>query len=73
MKALISRTGVGVGSHVIEFKSLVELIKRIPYRGTFARISYTNNGSHQRTHTWYPAFSLPELKTDWQFETAYVP
>jgi len=73
MKTLISRTGVGVGSHVIEFQSVEDLAERIPHKGTFARISYTNRSSHMRQHTWYPVLSLPELKTDWQFEAAFSP
>lgn len=65
MKVMIKNDGM---RGLVECDGLADLIGKVT-PDTFARVSYTNHGAHERTHTWYPVWSLPESRCDFRFET----
>jgi len=57
----------GHSRSLIECDGLDDLIGKVT-PDTLARVSYTNHGAHERTHTWYPVLAMRESGCDFQFE-----
>lgn len=72
MRILISKTGIGSGGKLVQAANLATL-PTVTAAGDFARVSYTNNGAHERAHTWYPVRGLAEVNCDFKPETVYTP